>query len=107
MLYIHQKYNIMFSIPEAEKVSFLLGVNCQDFLNAVLKPKVKVGNEMVTKGQNKDQANFGIQALVKSLYSRMFDWLVARVNKTLDVKAKRQYFIGVLDIAGFEIFDVS
>jgi myosin heavy chain 6/7 len=37
----------------------------------------------------------------------MFNWLVERVNLTLDVKAKRQYFIGVLDIAGFEIFDVS
>ena len=37
----------------------------------------------------------------------MFDWLVARVNQTLDVKAKRQYFIGVLDIAGFEIFEVN
>jgi myosin heavy chain 6/7 len=36
----------------------------------------------------------------------MFDWLVKRVNETLDVKTKRQYFIGVLDIAGFEIFDV-
>ena len=37
----------------------------------------------------------------------MFKWLVERVNQTLDVKTKRQYFIGVLDIAGFEIFDVS
>ena len=37
----------------------------------------------------------------------MFCWLVERVNVTLDVKAKRQYFIGVLDIAGFEIFDVN
>ena len=36
----------------------------------------------------------------------MFCWLVERVNVTLDVKAKRQYFIGVLDIAGFEIFEV-
>jgi len=37
----------------------------------------------------------------------MFNWLVERVNVTLDVKAKRQYFIGVLDIAGFEIFEVN
>ena len=45
-------------------------------------------------------------ALSKALYDRMFKWLVARVNKTLDTKNKRQYFIGVLDIAGFEIFQV-
>lgn len=38
----------------------------------------------------------------------MFRWLVLRINKALD-KTKRQgaSFIGILDIAGFEIFDVS
>lgn len=42
------------------------------------------------------------------MYSRSFNWLVDRVNQTLDVKTvKRAYFIGVLDIAGFEIFDVT
>ncbi|KAL5969171.1 Myosin heavy chain striated muscle [Taenia solium] len=90
---------------EAEKVAFLLGVNAKDLLNSFLKPKVKVGNEMVTKGQNLDQVNFAVNALAKSLYSRLFTWLVGRVNKTLDTKVKRQYFIGVLDIAGFEIFE--
>jgi len=40
---------------EAEKVAFLLGVNCSDLLKSLLTPKVKVGNEYVTKGQNKDQ----------------------------------------------------
>ena len=44
--------------------------------------------------------------IVLKIYYRMFCWLVERVNVTLDVKAKRQYFIAVLDIAGFEIFDV-
>lgn len=45
--------------------------------------------------------------MAKSLYDRMFKWLVMRVNQTLDTKNKRNYFIGVLDIAGFEIFNVS
>ncbi len=95
-------------ITEGEKVAFLLGVNCNDLLKAILKPKVKVGNEMVTKGQNLNQVNFSMQALTKSIFNRIFEWLVARVNKTLDTKTmKRAYFIGVLDIAGFEIFDVS
>lgn len=29
------------------------------------------------------------------------------VNKIFDIKVKRNYYIGVLDIVGFEIFDVS
>lgn len=48
-----------------------------------------------------------VGALSKSIYDRMFNWLVKRVNKTLDTKAKRNYYIGVLDIAGFEIFDFN
>ena len=46
-------------------------------------------------------------ALAKSIYERMFLWMVIRINQMLDTKQPRQYFIGVLDIAGFEIFDVS
>ena len=68
--------------------------------------KIKVGNEYVNKGQNKDQVINAIGALSKSIYSRSFQWLVDRVNETLNVVAKRAHFIGVLDIAGFEIFDV-
>ena len=50
---------------------------------------------------------FSVSAMAKSLYDRLFGWLVIRVNKTLDTKAKRNYYIGVLDIAGFEIFVVG
>ena len=47
-----------------------------------------------------------MHALSKCIYAKAFAWLVERVNKTLDTKSKRQYYIGVLDIAGFEIFEV-
>jgi len=89
------------------QVAFLLGVNAKDLLQNILKPRVKVGTEFVTKGQTMAQCDYSIQATVKSLYHRMFAWLVERVNKTLDTKVKRQFFIGVLDIAGFEIFEVD
>lgn len=94
-------------LTEAEKVSLLLGVNCNDLLKGFLKPKIKVGTEFVTQGRNKGQVINSVNAIAKSTYARMFDWLVKRVNTTLDTKQKRNYYIGVLDIAGFEIFDVS
>jgi myosin heavy chain 6/7 len=50
---------------------------------------------------------FSIGALSKAIYDRLFIWLVQRCNVTLSSKQKRQHFIGVLDIAGFEIFEVS
>lgn len=46
-------------------------------------------------------------ALSKAVYEKMFLWMVVRINEMLDTKQSRQFFIGVLDIAGFEIFDVS
>ena len=51
--------------------------------------------------------NYSVGALAKATYDRMFKWLVGRINRTLYTSLPRQYFIGVLDIAGFEIFDVS
>ncbi len=47
-----------------------------------------------------------MDALSKALYERVFRWLVSRINKTLDTSKRRQNFIGVLDISGFEIFRV-
>jgi myosin protein heavy chain len=76
-------------------------------IKGLLKPRIKVGNEYVNKGQNMQQVINSIGALCKSVYSRLFQWLVDKVNETLDVKTKRQFFIGVLDIAGFEIFDYN
>ncbi|XP_052236757.1 myosin heavy chain, striated muscle-like [Dreissena polymorpha] len=92
---------------EAEKVAFLLGINSGDLLKGLLKPKIKVGTEFVVQGRNKEQVVNSVGALAKSLYDRMFNWLVKRVNQTLDTNAKRNYYMGVLDIAGFEIFDFN
>ena len=52
--------------------------------------------------------NYSVGALAKALYARMFSWLIRRCNATLDAKDRsRDKFIGVLDIAGFEIFDLN
>uniref|UniRef100_UPI00358F7427 myosin-7-like isoform X2 n=1 Tax=Myxine glutinosa TaxID=7769 RepID=UPI00358F7427 len=91
----------------ADKVAYLMGVNSSDLVKGLLHPRVKVGNEYVTKGQTVQQVTDSVGALGKAVYDRMFKWLVVRINKTLDTKLPRQFFIGVLDIAGFEIFDYN
>jgi hypothetical protein len=45
-------------------------------------------------------------AVCKALYSRLFDWLVTYINKSIVPKEKAVSFIGVLDIFGFELFKV-
>ncbi|KPP71628.1 myosin-6-like [Scleropages formosus] len=91
----------------ADKVAHLMAINSGELQKGITRPRVKVGNEFVTKGQNQDQCVYSIGALAKAVYDRMFKWMVTRINKTLDTKMQRQYFIGVLDIAGFEIFEFN
>ncbi|XP_077590547.1 myosin heavy chain, fast skeletal muscle [Stigmatopora nigra] len=91
----------------ADKIAYLAGLNSADMLKCLCYPRVKVGNEMVTKGQTVPQVNNAVSALCKSIYEKMFLWMVIRINEMLDTKQPRQFFIGVLDIAGFEIFDFN
>uniref|UniRef100_A0A4W6FNY2 Myosin, heavy chain b n=1 Tax=Lates calcarifer TaxID=8187 RepID=A0A4W6FNY2_LATCA len=92
---------------EADKIAYLMGLNSADMLKALCYPRVKVGNEFVTKGQTVPQVNNAVSALCKSVYEKMFLWMVVRINEMLDTKQPRSFFIGVLDIAGFEIFDFN
>lgn len=50
------------------------------------------------------QATAVRDALAKAIYERLFEWIVARVNVSLQARSAHQYTIGVLDIYGFEIF---
>uniref|UniRef100_A0A0K0CTS5 Myosin head n=1 Tax=Angiostrongylus cantonensis TaxID=6313 RepID=A0A0K0CTS5_ANGCA len=93
---------------DAEKAAAMYGIDVEKFLKALVSPRVKVGTEWVSKGQNVDQVNWAIAAMTKGLYARVFHWLVKKCNLTLDQQGiSRDFFIGVLDIAGFEIFDFN
>lgn len=90
------------------KVCKLLGVPLDPFLKGLLHPRVKAGREWVEKVQTPEQVRLGINALAKGIYERGFGDLVSRINRQLDrngMGMDDSHFIGVLDIAGFEIFD--
>ncbi|KAK7078909.1 putative TRAFAC class myosin-kinesin ATPase superfamily [Halocaridina rubra] len=91
-----------------EKVATLLGVDSEVFYRNLCKPKIKVGNEFVVKGMDINKVYYSVGALAKGLFDRTFRFLVDKCNETLAYPGqKRAHFIGVLDIAGFEIFDYN
>ncbi|XP_023286912.1 myosin-7-like [Seriola lalandi dorsalis] len=90
-----------------DKAAYLMGISSADLLKGLLNPRVKVGHELIVKGQTVEQVNYAVAALAKATYDRMFKWLVSRINLSLYTALPRQYFIGVLDIAGFEIFEFN
>ncbi|GAA6230357.1 myosin-9-like isoform X1 [Lates japonicus] len=111
MTFKKERHSDQASMPDdtaAQKVCHLLSINVTDFTRAILSPRIKVGRDYVQKAQTQEQAEFAVEALAKASYERMFRWLVLRINKALD-KTKRQgaSFIGILDIAGFEIFELN
>ncbi|XP_063611343.1 myosin heavy chain, muscle-like [Penaeus indicus] len=90
-----------------EVVGKLLGVEGEELYRNLCKPKIKVGTEFVTQGRNVDQVNYSVGAMSKALFDRTFKWIVKKCNLTLETGLSRAMFIGVLDIAGFEIFDFN
>ena len=91
----------------ADKLTYLFGVKSDEWLKAMCSPKVKVGSEYVTKGQTVDQCYYALSALTKAVFGRLFDHLVAVINRALATDLPKNFFCGMLDIAGFEIFDFN
>ena len=92
----------------AEKVCRLLQIEIEPFIQGLLHPKVKAGKEWVEKVQTPEQVRSSLDALSKGIYERAFGDLVSRINRQLDrtgTGLDDSHFIGVLDIAGFEIFE--
>ena len=60
------------------------------------------------RAQRQAQAENNRDSLVKDVYEKLFSWLVRKVNAVLDQGSERSSFnIGLLDIFGFEIFEVN
>merc|ERR1719312_2103774 len=92
----------------AVKVANLLGIDCEWMINYFCKPKLKVGTEWVSKGSTCSHAANSVAGIARALYERSFRIVVDKCNETLiDPTMKKVHYIGVLDIAGFEIFDYN
>ncbi|XP_063772915.1 unconventional myosin-VI isoform X6 [Pseudophryne corroboree] len=89
--------------------SVLLGLD-EDDLRVSLTTRVMLTTAGGTKGTvikvplKVEQANNARDALAKAVYSRLFDHVVNRVNECFPFESSA-FFIGVLDIAGFEYFE--
>ncbi|KAJ6827617.1 myosin-1-like [Iris pallida] len=90
----------------ALSVAKLIGCTIGDLKLALSTRKMKVRNENITQKLTLSQAIDTRDALAKSLYASLFEWLVEQVNKSLEVGKRRTgRSISILDIYGFESFD--
>merc|ERR1711878_78126 len=92
----------------AQKVAQLAGIDCEWMITYFCKPKLKVGTEWVQKGSTCTNAANSVAGIARAIYERTFRITVDKCNETLcDPTMKKVTYIGVLDIAGFEIFDYN
>lgn len=89
-----------------QTVSKLLGCEIQDLKLALSTRKMRVRKDTIIQKLTLSQAIDTRDALAKSLYASLFEWLVEQINKSLDVGKRRTgRSISILDIYGFESFE--
>ncbi|NXT37308.1 MYO1A protein, partial [Pelecanoides urinatrix] len=90
---------------ELQEICQLIGLDPSVLERALCSRTVKARDETVLTTLSVPQGYYGRDALAKNIYSRLFDWLVNRINTSIQVKpGKQRKVMGVLDIYGFEIF---
>ncbi|KAG2537346.1 hypothetical protein PVAP13_9NG117300 [Panicum virgatum] len=104
---IDNENHVEIIVDEAsETVAELLGCSIEDLNLALSKRHMKVNNENIVQKLTLAQATDTRDALAKSVYASLFEWLVEQINKSLSVGKRRTgRSISILDIYGFESFD--
>ena len=85
-------------------VSANLGFKPEELGKALTYRSVTIRNELSMIPLNMVDSNVARDAFAKTLYAKLFDWLVWKINQTL-YKTDSKLSIGILDIFGFEIFE--
>ncbi|XP_062922042.1 unconventional myosin-Va isoform X4 [Mobula hypostoma] len=85
----------------------LLGVDYEQMAHWLCHRKIITGSETYIKPMPRFQALNARDALAKHIYASLFNWIVHHVNKALRASVKQHSFIGVLDIYGFETFEIN
>jgi myosin heavy subunit len=85
----------------------LLGADAKELESALISQRKQMGRESILTFRNQVQAEAGRDALAKAIYGHLFNGLIERINRTLLPKGKPHRIVGVLDIFGFEIFEVN
>uniref|UniRef100_G1RLP1 Myosin VB n=1 Tax=Nomascus leucogenys TaxID=61853 RepID=G1RLP1_NOMLE len=85
----------------------LLGVEHSQMEHWLCHRKLVTTSETYVKTMSLQQVINARNALAKHIYAQLFGWIVEHINKALHTSLKQHSFIGVLDIYGFETFEVN
>uniref|UniRef100_A0A3B4YC32 Myosin VC n=1 Tax=Seriola lalandi dorsalis TaxID=1841481 RepID=A0A3B4YC32_SERLL len=101
------KSSVSPSDPHLAIICELLGVSAEGLVRWLCHRRIVLVAETVMKPMPKERAVNARDALAKQIYAHLFDCIINRINTALKVPGKQHAFIGVLDIYGFETFDIN
>ncbi|XP_025817048.1 myosin-17-like isoform X5 [Panicum hallii] len=85
----------------------LLMCDCEKLENALINREINTPEGVITTTVGPNSATISRDGLAKQIYSRLFDWLVNRINASIGQDPDSNKLIGVLDIYGFESFKTN
>uniref|UniRef100_A0A452S5K5 Unconventional myosin-Ia n=1 Tax=Ursus americanus TaxID=9643 RepID=A0A452S5K5_URSAM len=89
-----------------QEIGEMMGLNSEELEKALCSRTMKTAKENVVTALNVVQAQYARDALAKNIYSRLFNWIVNRINESIKVgTGEKKKVMGVLDIYGFEILE--
>ncbi|XP_027365891.1 myosin-11-like isoform X1 [Abrus precatorius] len=99
------------SVPKDDQAKFhlkttaeLLMCNADALEDALCKRVMITPEEVIKRSLDPQSAAVSRDGLAKTIYSRLFDWLVDKINNSIGQDPNSKSLIGVLDIYGFESF---
>ncbi|KAK4768747.1 hypothetical protein SAY86_026897 [Trapa natans] len=97
------------SIPKDDESHFHIKTAAELFMcdekaleDSLCKRVMVTRDESITKTLNPEAAAISRDTLAKVVYSRLFDWIVNKINSSIGQDSHSKFLIGVLDIYGFE-----
>ncbi|XP_037702009.1 unconventional myosin-Ia [Choloepus didactylus] len=88
------------------EIGEIAGLSSQELERALCSRTMETNKEKVVTALNIIQAQYARDALAKNIYSRLFNWIVNRINESIKVgTGEKKKVMGVLDIYGFEILE--
>ncbi|XP_057671586.1 myosin-VIIa-like isoform X1 [Diorhabda carinulata] len=104
----HSESSELADASAGETISVLLGVNKYDLNEALTKRSIYAQGEQITANLTKEQASDSRHAFVKGIYGQLFVFIVDKINSVISLNKKiSKASIGVLDIFGFENFNIN
>ncbi|XP_048425701.1 myosin-11 isoform X4 [Pyrus x bretschneideri] len=95
------------SLFHLQMTAELLMCNPRALEDALCKRVMVTPEEIIKKSLDPHGATVSRDGLAKTIYSRLFDWLVDKINFSIGQDPNSKCLIGVLDIYGFESFKTN